>query len=58
MVVTLVIVVLVLINTLYVAAEFSAVSVRRSRLEELARSGNRAARLLTTVIRDPAALDR
>ena len=58
MIVTLVIVVLVLINTLYVAAEFSAVSVRRSRLEELARSGNRAARLLTTVIRDPAALDR
>jgi len=58
MVVTLVIIVLVLINTLYVAAEFSAVSVRRSRLEELARNGNRAARLLTTVIRDPAALDR
>jgi hypothetical protein len=58
MVVTLVIVVLVLINTLYVAAEFSAVSVRRSRLEELARNGNRAARLLTTVIRDPAALVR
>ena len=58
MVVTLVIIVLVLINTLYVAAEFSAVSVRRSRLEELARHGNRAARLLTTVIRDPAALDR
>jgi putative hemolysin len=58
MIVTLVIIVLVLINTLYVAAEFSAVSVRRSRLEELARNGNRAARLLTTVIRDPAALDR
>jgi len=58
MIVTLVIIVLVLINTLYVAAEFSAVSVRRSRLEELARNGNRAARLLTGVIRDPAALDR
>jgi CBS domain containing-hemolysin-like protein len=58
MIVTLVIVVLVLINTLYVAAEFSAVSVRRSRLEELARDGNRAARLLTYVIRNPAALDR
>jgi putative hemolysin len=58
MVVTLVIIVLVLINTLYVAAEFSAVSVRRSRLEELARNGSRAARLLATIIRDPAALDR
>jgi CBS domain containing-hemolysin-like protein len=30
MIVTLVIIVLVLINTLYVAAEFSAVSVRRA----------------------------
>jgi CBS domain containing-hemolysin-like protein len=58
MIVTLVIIVLVLINTLYVAAECSAVSVRRSRLEELARNGNRAARLLTTVLHDPAALDR
>jgi CBS domain containing-hemolysin-like protein len=58
MFVTLVIVVLVLINTLYVAAEFSAVSVRRSRLEELAQNGNRAAQLLTTVLRDPVALDR
>lgn len=58
MIVPLVIVVLVLINTLYVAAEFAAVSVRRSRLEELARGGNRAARLLTGVIRDPSALDR
>jgi putative hemolysin len=58
MLVTLVILVLVLINTLYVAAEFSAVGVRRSRLEELARSGDRAARLLTTALRDPAALDR
>jgi CBS domain containing-hemolysin-like protein len=58
MLVVLVIAVLVSINTLYVAAEFSAVSVRRSRLEELARNGHRAARLLTTVIRDPASLDR
>ena len=58
MVVTLVIVVLVLINTLYVAAEFSAVGVRRSRLEELAGAGNRAARLLHGLVGDPAALDR
>jgi CBS domain containing-hemolysin-like protein len=58
MLVTLIIAALVLINTLYVAAEFSAVSVRRSRLEELARSGNRAARLLIAAVRDPAALDR
>jgi CBS domain containing-hemolysin-like protein len=56
--VLLVICLLVLINTLYVAAEFSAVSIRRSRLEELAQGGSRAARLLLPVIRDPAALDR
>jgi CBS domain containing-hemolysin-like protein len=53
-----VILVLVLVNTLYVAAEFSAVGVRRSRLEELARRGSRSARRLLPVLRDPAALDR
>ena len=58
LIVAFVIIVLVLINTFYVAAEFSAVSVRRSRLEELANKGNRTARLLKVVIRDPAALDR
>lgn len=58
LIVALVILVLVLINTLYVAAEFSAVSVRRSRLEEMANRGNETARRLMPVIRDPAALDR
>jgi putative hemolysin len=58
LVVVLVVIALVLINTLYVAAEFSAVSVRRSRLEQLARAGNRRARLLLAVVGDPASLDR
>ena len=58
LVVFLVVIALVLINTLYVAAEFSAVSVRRSRLEQLARAGNRRARLLLAVVGDPASLDR
>jgi putative hemolysin len=58
MLVTLVVVILILINALYVAAEFAAVSVRRSRLDELARGGNRSARLLMPVVREPAALDR
>lgn len=49
---------LLLINSLYVAAEFSAVSARRSRLEELANKGNRVAQSLTLVLRDGAALDR
>jgi CBS domain containing-hemolysin-like protein len=57
-VVALVILLLILVNSLYVAAEFAAVGARRSRIEELARSGNRWAGLLTQVLRDPAALDR
>lgn len=58
LVVALIILVLVLINSLYVAAEFSAVGARRSRIEELARNGNRFAVMMTPVLRDPAALDR
>jgi CBS domain containing-hemolysin-like protein len=58
LVVALVILFLILINSLYVAAEFAAVGARRSRIEELARSGNRLAGVLVPVLRDPAALDR
>lgn len=58
LVVALIILVLVLINSFYVAAEFSAVGARRSRIEELARNGNRFAVMMTPVLRDPAALDR
>jgi putative hemolysin len=49
---------LVFVNALYVAAEFAAVSVRRSRVQELADAGNRRAALLLPVVRNPAALDR
>jgi CBS domain containing-hemolysin-like protein len=49
---------LVLVNALYVAAEFGAVSARRSRIQELAAGGNRLAGLLLPVVRDAAALDR
>jgi len=49
---------LVLVNALYVAAEFGAVSARRSRIQELAAGGNRLAALLVPVVRDSAALDR
>ena len=58
LVVLSVVTLLVLVNALYVAAEFGAVSVRRSRIEELAAGGNRLAGLLVPVLRDPAALDR
>ena len=49
---------LIAANALYVAAEFAAVSVRRSRIHELARSGSAPARLLLPVLQDSSALDR
>jgi putative hemolysin len=54
----LVVSLLILVNSLYVAAEFSAVSVRGSRIRELAQGGNRLARLLEPVVATPATLDR
>jgi putative hemolysin len=58
LVVAVVILILIFINSLYVAAEFAAVGARRSRIEELARNGNRLAGMMAPVLRDPAALDR
>jgi putative hemolysin len=55
---TLVAAVLILATALYVAAEFAAVSVRRSRLRSLAAEGNRFARWLLPTIEAPAELDR
>ncbi|HUF65225.1 MAG TPA: hemolysin family protein [Gemmatimonadaceae bacterium] len=46
------------INALYVAAEFAAVSVRESRVQQKADRGDRRARRLLPVIRDAHALDR
>lgn len=54
----LVIVLLISANALYVAAEFAAVSVRRSRIRQLADSGDRQARALLPVIDDAQRLDR
>ena len=53
-----VIVLLILANGLYVAAEFAAVSARRSRLRRLAEDGNGLAARILPVLEDPAALDR
>jgi putative hemolysin len=49
---------LLLVNAVYVAAEFAAVSVRRSRLRQLAGDGNILARWLLPYVDNPAALDR
>lgn len=53
-----VILVLILINALYVAAEFAAVGVRRSRIKRLSDDGNWFARGLLPFINDPANLDK
>src|SRR3954463_13904797 len=45
------------INGLYVAAEFSAISARRPRLAQLADEGNALARYMLSVIENPKALD-
>jgi CBS domain containing-hemolysin-like protein len=58
LVATLVVAGLILINALYVAAEFAAVSVRRSRIQQLAADGNTFAQWLLPVLESPAALDR
>lgn len=49
---------LILFNALYVAAEFAAVSVRRTRIQELAADGNPLAAWLLPILDSPAALDR
>src|SRR5687767_7071193 len=54
----LVVAALILINALYVAAEFAAVSVRRSRIQQLAADGNALAAWLLPVLESPASLDR
>jgi CBS domain containing-hemolysin-like protein len=52
-----VILLLILLNALYVAAEFSAVSVRRSRIQQKAEEGNKLAIRLFPYIQDGHRLD-
>jgi putative hemolysin len=54
----IVIAALIVINAVYVAAEFAAVSVRRSRIQQLASDGNPLAAWLLPVLESPASLDR
>ena len=58
LVAALVVVALILVNAVYVAAEFAAVSVRRSRVQQLAADGNPLAAWLLPILESPAALDR
>ena len=49
---------LILLTALYVAAEFAAVGVRRSKLRRLAEDGNGFAARLLPIVENPAELDR
>lgn len=54
----LVVTLLILLNGLYVAAEFAAVSVRRSRLRQMAQEGHGLAKRLLPILENPRRLDR
>jgi putative hemolysin len=56
--VLVVVIVLVAINALYVAAEFAAVSVRRSQVEQISEQGSVAARGLLPILEDVSRLDK
>ena len=53
-----VIVLLILLTALYVAAEFAAVGVRRSRLRRMAEDGHPLAARILPIVDDPRELDR
>jgi putative hemolysin len=55
---SLLILVMISLNALFVAAEFSAVSVRHIRIRSLAEDGNRLAKRLLPRIENPESLDR
>ncbi|MDJ0753478.1 MAG: hemolysin family protein [Ardenticatenaceae bacterium] len=52
------IILLVSINALYVAAEFSAVASRKTRIRQMAEGGNRMAGILLPIMEDSSQLDR
>ena len=54
----LIVAALIAVNAVYVAAEFAAVSARRSRIQQLAADGNPLAQWLLPVLESPVELDR
>jgi putative hemolysin len=55
--IALILALLIGVNAFYVAAEFAAVSVRHSRIQQMFVDGNRLARRLWPVLKDPKSLD-
>lgn len=56
-VVITVIILMLLANALYVAAEFATLSARRARLAQMAEDGNRLAQIVLPIVEDPHKLD-
>ena len=52
-----IVVALIVLNALYVAAEFAGVSARHTRLRQAAEDGSRGARWVLRTVEDPAGLD-
>nr|MBN1228135.1 HlyC/CorC family transporter [Anaerolineae bacterium] len=54
----LIISILILLNGLFVAAEFAIIGVRASRIEQLSAQGNRTALWIRSILKDPRRTDR
>lgn len=54
----IIITILILLNGMFVAAEFAIIGVRPTRIKQLAHEGNRVARQVHNVLEDPAKVDR
>ncbi|MCS6845161.1 MAG: hemolysin family protein [Caldilineales bacterium] len=57
LVVLIVVAALLLVNALYVGAEFATLSARRARLAQMADDGHPLARMILPIVQDPAKLD-
>lgn len=55
---TFAILILIFLNGLFVAAEFATVSARRTRVNQMAATGNRLARIILPIMEDSKSLDR
>jgi CBS domain containing-hemolysin-like protein len=50
---TLIIIILIIFNGLFVAAEFAIIGVRPTKMEQIANEGNRTAKTVLTILRSP-----
>ncbi len=57
-IITFTVALMIFANAFYVAAEFSSISARKTRITQLASIGNRPAKMLLSVMKDSKALDQ